>query len=81
MVLLAPGLAMAGDPLAVPILLGLGLDELSMNTPVVPVVKQIVRSLSYAESQALAQEVLKMETPADVKKYVIEKLPFLQAIG
>jgi phosphotransferase system enzyme I (PtsI) len=72
---------LAGDPLAVPILLGLGLDELSMNTPVVPVVKQIVRSLSYAESQALAQEVLKMETPADVKKYVIEKLPFLQDIG
>ena len=72
---------LAGDPLAVPILLGLGLDELSMNTPVVPVVKQIVRSLSYAESQALAQEVLKMETLADVKKYVIEKLPFLQDIG
>ncbi len=72
---------LAGDPLAIPILLGLGLDELSMNTPVVPVVKQIVRSLAFDEAQELAQAVLTMETPADVKKYVIEKLPFLQDIG
>src|SRR5690606_18327655 len=38
---------MAGDPLAIPILVGLGIDELSMNLPVVPVAKQIIRQLNY----------------------------------
>ena len=37
---------MAGEPLAIPILLGLGLDEFSMNPPAIPIAKQIVRALT-----------------------------------
>ena len=36
---------LAGEPLAIPILLGLGLDEFSMNAPAVPQAKQIIRSI------------------------------------
>lgn len=42
---------MAGEPAYVPILLGLELDELSMNAPVIPWVKKIVRAMSASEAK------------------------------
>ncbi|MBA4393723.1 MAG: phosphoenolpyruvate--protein phosphotransferase, partial [Desulfobacca sp.] len=42
---------MAGEPLYIPILLGLGLDELSMNPMSIPRVKRIIRMISYKESK------------------------------
>ncbi|HEX2979511.1 MAG TPA: putative PEP-binding protein, partial [Anaerolineaceae bacterium] len=72
---------LAGDPLAIPILVGLGVDELSMNVPVIPLAKQIVRNLNRGELVELAQRVLEFETPAEVKQYVSDKLPFLLDIS
>ena len=45
---------MAGDAEAIPILLGLGLDELSMNAAAIPEAKAIIRSLSLAEAKGIA---------------------------
>jgi phosphotransferase system enzyme I (PtsI) len=59
----------------------LGLDELSMNPPAVPTVKQIIRRLNFNEARQLAQEVLKMETPANVRRLVGERLPYLLELG
>jgi phosphotransferase system enzyme I (PtsI) len=72
---------LAGDPLAIPILVGLGLDELSMNPPAVPTAKQIIRRLNFDDARQLAQEVLKMETPANVRRLVGERLPYLLELG
>jgi phosphotransferase system enzyme I (PtsI) len=69
---------LAGEPLAIPILVGLGVDELSMNPSVVPLTKQIVRRLNMKDSQALAEKVLLLETPSDVRAVVSDALPFLQ---
>ena len=49
---------LAGEPLAIPILLGLGVDELSMNAPAIPRAKQIIRGLSMSECRRLAAEAL-----------------------
>jgi phosphocarrier protein FPr len=68
---------MAGDPLAIPILVGLGMDELSMNLPVVPVAKQIIRQINHTEMVSLAEEVLQLDTSNQVKQHVHSKLPFL----
>jgi phosphoenolpyruvate-protein phosphotransferase/dihydroxyacetone kinase phosphotransfer subunit len=46
---------MAGDPAAIPLLVGLGIDSLSMAPALIPGVKALIRSLSYSESQALAE--------------------------
>ncbi len=59
---------MAGEPLAVPLLVGLGVDELSMNAPAIPQVKQIIRSLNSAQARELAQTALRQETAEDVRK-------------
>ena len=66
---------LAGEPLAIPILLGLGLDEFSMNPPAVPIAKQIIRQLSQDEAAAVAHDALELETPQAVKELVRERVP------
>ena len=57
---------MAGDLTMVPLLLGLGMDELSVSASLVPRVKRAVQTLSIPECQQLVQDALAMETPTDV---------------
>jgi phosphotransferase system enzyme I (PtsI) len=63
---------MAGDPLATPLLVGLGLTELSMNGRAVPVVKHRIRQLTLKESQKWAEQILTLRTAADIKKKLEE---------
>ncbi len=65
---------MAGEPMYVPILIGLGLDELSMNAPSIPRVKRMIRQVSYEECQGLVRELLEIPTARGVKKKVLEYL-------
>ncbi len=56
----------AGDPALTPLLIGLGVDELSAAPPVVPQIKYIVRRLKLAETQALAEFALQCESPSEI---------------
>jgi phosphotransferase system enzyme I (PtsP) len=49
---------LAGNPLATPVLLGLGLDELSMSAPAIPAVKEAVRRLTMPDARRIAAEAL-----------------------
>ncbi|OLU47330.1 phosphoenolpyruvate--protein phosphotransferase [Faecalibaculum rodentium] len=62
--------AMAGEPYAVPILLGLGLDEFSMSATQILKARKVVTGLSYADMQKLAEKCLNMDTAAEVLDYV-----------
>mgnify|MGYP000313079071 CR=1 FL=1 len=66
--------AMAGEPHAVPILLGLGLDEFSMSATQILKARKVVKSLSYEEMQGLAQECLNKDTADEVLETVKTKL-------
>ena len=57
---------MAGDEKAIPLLLGLGLDEFSMSASSVLEARRIIRSLSYAEMKELADEALNKGTTEEV---------------
>ncbi|RMF27993.1 MAG: phosphoenolpyruvate--protein phosphotransferase, partial [Chloroflexi bacterium] len=61
---------LAGDPLAAPVLLGLGLDEFSMNPPAIPAVKQAIRQITRAEAQEIARTVLSMASAEEVRAYL-----------
>jgi phosphoenolpyruvate-protein phosphotransferase len=61
---------MAGDPEAVPILLGLGLDEFSASPHSIPRAKSIIRSLKLSDAQALASHVLDCESSGQVREAV-----------
>ncbi|MGJ8726043.1 MAG: phosphoenolpyruvate--protein phosphotransferase [Roseibacillus sp.] len=49
---------MAADLLLLPVLVGLGIDELSVGTPRLPSVKHAIRALNYGDCKALAEEAL-----------------------
>ncbi len=61
---------LAGNPLATPVLVGLGLSELSMSAPAIPQVKQAVRAITMSEAQRAAHEALELTTAEDVKAYL-----------
>ncbi|MCD6355822.1 MAG: phosphoenolpyruvate--protein phosphotransferase [Anaerolineaceae bacterium] len=71
---------LAGEPLALPILLGMGLDEFSMNPPMIPLAKQIIRNLNTLEMKAISDHVLNLETPAEIKAYIKEEIPLISEI-
>ena len=53
---------MAGTPHHIPLLLGIGLDELSMNPQAIPDIKRVIRSLNVADTRSFMKEVLKQTT-------------------
>ncbi len=61
---------LAGNPLATPILLGLGLDELSMSAPAIPAVKEAIRGLTMADARRIASEALAAESTEAVLSLV-----------
>ncbi len=65
---------LGSDPYAVPILIGLGIDELSMNVPSVPLVKAQIRGLKVSELQDLAQQALECSTAREVRELVKKQL-------
>lgn len=60
---------MGGDPMATMILLGLGLDEFSMTASSIPLIKNIVRSVSKAECEGIAAKALEMDTAEEITAY------------
>jgi phosphoenolpyruvate-protein phosphotransferase len=65
---------LAGDPLATGILIGLGVDELSMNPASIPRVKGVLRSISLPEAQQHAKQVLASNTTAQVRSLAADFL-------
>ena len=63
---------MAGDIALVPLLLGLGMDELSASATLVPRVKRAVQSLTIAECGQLVDETLKLQTPSQILDRCLE---------
>ncbi|MDX2230784.1 MAG: phosphoenolpyruvate--protein phosphotransferase [Leptolyngbyaceae cyanobacterium bins.349] len=57
----------ASDPQAVPILIGLGIKELSVSIPTIPSIKAQVRELSLSACQQLAAKAISLDTAADVR--------------
>jgi phosphotransferase system enzyme I (PtsI) len=57
---------MAGDPILTPLLIGLGVDELSVAPPNVPQIKFLIRRLKFGEARELAEFALQCESGAEV---------------
>jgi phosphotransferase system enzyme I (PtsI) len=55
-----------GDAVLVPLLIGLGVDELSAAAPVIPEVKYMIRKTRLTEAKALAEFALQCESPTEI---------------
>jgi phosphotransferase system, enzyme I, PtsP len=64
---------MASDPLATLLLVGLGLDQLSLSPLFIPVVRKIVRETNYQAARHVAHDVLDMSTVQEIRGYLIER--------
>ena len=69
---------MSSDPLSTLVLVGLGVDELSMTPWSIMECKKIIRSVNYEDVKATARAVLRMDTAASVNRYLRQK--YLQMI-
>ncbi len=63
---------MAGDPAVAPVLMGLGIREMSMSAVSVPEVKAAIRSMAVGETEALMLRIKKLPTAAEVRAMVSE---------
>jgi len=57
---------MAGDETAIPVLIGLGLDEFSMSATSILKARSLIRNLKKSDMEKLAQQVLNMQTTSQV---------------
>jgi phosphotransferase system enzyme I (PtsI) len=75
---------MAGDPIMVPFLVGLGLDELSVTPTILPEVKELIRSIRYNSAKRLIDETLQYTTASEVKNklvtYLKKELPHISDV-
>ncbi|MFA4133812.1 MULTISPECIES: phosphoenolpyruvate--protein phosphotransferase [unclassified Brevibacillus] len=65
---------MAGEELAIPILLGLGLDEFSMSATSVLRARDLLRKLDYKSLQETAQHVLALESGEEIRAFIKEEI-------
>ena len=75
---------MAGNPLMAPLLVGLGVDELSVSPPAAPAVKDVIRKMTFSQAERLAQIALASENGGAVtdlcRKFVREVAPEVLAL-
>ena len=57
---------MAGDPAMVPLLLGLGVDELSCAPPLVPQIKKLIRQIKQSEAEALVKQAFECDSGSEI---------------
>lgn len=65
---------LAGMTKAIPILLGLGLDEFSMNPRAIPEAKHLIGRLDDAKARQIAENAMSLDTAADIEAYMKETL-------
>ncbi|HEU4772056.1 MAG TPA: phosphoenolpyruvate--protein phosphotransferase, partial [Candidatus Udaeobacter sp.] len=65
---------MAGDPVSALLLVGMGLEEFSMGSLYIPVIKKAIRSVSYQTAKATAKIVLEMDSMGEIKRYLFNQM-------
>ncbi len=64
---------MAGDPLCVSILLGIGIDGLSMNARAIPLIKKMIRAIPMEQARAELEQVIVLNTAKEVRAFILER--------
>ncbi len=73
--------AMASDPLAAILLVGMGLRELSMESSAIPEIREAIGSITVAEAEAAAEAAFAAETAKDIERLLIERFSERLEVG
>jgi phosphotransferase system enzyme I (PtsP) len=71
---------MAADPLCALMLIGFGIDQLSMGSFYIPSIKRLVRSVEHSTTREMARKVLEMSSAQEIKGYLFEMMKKLGVI-
>lgn len=71
---------LAGEPEAIPLLLGLGIKELSMNAPAIPLVKDVIRRLDWPLIEGITKEVKGYNRIEDIHKHLNKIMKDIKAL-
>ncbi len=69
---------MSADPIFTPVLVGLGMDEISTSPVMIPEIKRIIRSIKYEEAKEIARYVLTLKSGADIANFLKHKYQQIQ---
>jgi phosphotransferase system enzyme I (PtsI) len=69
---------MAGEPMIAPVLIGLGIKELSMSAVSIPEVKSTIRQMMHSEAQQLVEKIKNLPTAAEIRAVVTDYVFALQ---
>ena len=72
---------MAGEPIHVPVFLGLGINQLSMNASAIPRIKRLVRELNHGDCVALMTDLLACDTHVTASELVRSFLTAKASVG
>jgi phosphotransferase system enzyme I (PtsI) len=64
---------MASDPMVTLLLVGMGLDQLSLSPLFIPVVRKLVRETTYQTARHIAHDVSQLSSVKEIKGYLIER--------
>jgi phosphoenolpyruvate-protein phosphotransferase (PTS system enzyme I) len=56
------------------VLLAMGIDELSLNAGGIPMIKKMTRSLSLDKAKADLRKIMKLDTAAQVREFIVKKM-------
>lgn len=65
---------MAGDPVYSLLLLGMGLDSLSMNAFSIPRVKKVIRNMDHADARLLTEKTLALSTATEIRGFLLDEI-------
>ena len=64
---------MASDPLTAMMLLGFGIEELSMNAVAIPLIKNVIRKVKQADTEWILKRALQLRTAREVEEFALEQ--------
>jgi phosphotransferase system enzyme I (PtsI) len=64
---------MAGDPINIPVLLGIGIRHLSMNSASIPVIKKMVRDIDIEKARKISEELIQFTTVQEIIRFIQEE--------
>ena len=64
---------MAAEPLATPVLLGLGLEEFSVSAPLIPELKSAIARWTLPEAEAVARQVMALDSCEAVREFLVKQ--------
>ncbi len=65
---------MAGEPMYLPVLIGMGLDELSMNAMDIPKIKRMIRMSNQEQCSALVRDLLEYSNEQEIREHLLDFL-------